>query len=621
MERLIGKIVNDRYRIMSIVGVGGMAVVYRAVDIHSDKTVAIKVLKYEFLEDEGFKTRFENESKAISILNHKNIVKIHDVSLNDDLYYIVMEYLDGITLKQYIKQQGKIGWRETLFLVGQTLSALKHAHDSGIVHRDIKPQNIMLLQDGSIKVTDFGIARFSHAATSTMTDKAIGSVHYISPEQVSAQGADPRSDIYSIGIVMYEMLTGELPFDAENTVSVALMQLQTAPKPPKEHNPNIPEGLEEIILRCMAKNPDNRYESTEALVDDIERFKQNPSIRFEYKYMSDESPTKYIDAIKTIKSEEEFDSEEGRKSYVGIITGIMAAVAILAAAFVLLVSRPWEEQMPTDVEIPRLLGLDIDEVISDVENYGNFRIVELQRVYNDDYEEGEIFSQSPVEGMVVKPGADIRVSVSLGPKTAVVPDVEGKNYIQAEIDIEKLGLTTSVLREYSDTVVEDHVIRTEPAIGAELAEGEVVEIYVSQGAKIEKVYVPHLVDLTENEARGALTQVGLVASVSQVVSDKPYGVVVYQGIESGAQVDEGTVVSIEISDGSLAPVEKQITVSFPQSPSSFTLEIKKSGETVYSEIHYATERSAIIVLTGRGTEIVEIYIDDTLKESGFVDFT
>ena len=315
MDRLIGKLVNNRYRIQSVIGMGGMAIVYRAIDVQNGATVAIKVLKQEFLADEQFRMRFENESRAVSILNHKNIVKVFDVALNDDLYYIVMEYLNGITLKQYINQQGHLGWRETLYFLSQILDALRHAHSKGIVHRDIKPQNIMLLSDGSIKVTDFGIARFSSTNTNTMTDKAIGSVHYISPEQVSADHIDQRSDIYSVGVTLYEMLTGELPFDADNPVSVALMQLQLDPPSPRQKNPDIPEGLEEIILKCMAKNPDNRYSCVEELMEDVERFKQNPSIRFEYKYLSDENPTKYMDAIRVIKDEEEFDDPFRKRGY------------------------------------------------------------------------------------------------------------------------------------------------------------------------------------------------------------------------------------------------------------------------------------------------------------------
>ena len=446
-------------------------------------------------------------------------------------------------------------------------------------------------------------------------------MHYISPEQVSASGADPRSDIYSVGVMMYEMLTGVLPFDAENPVSVALMQLQTPPEPPTKHCPEIPEGLEEIILKCMAKNPDNRYETAQDLMDDIERFKLNPSIKFEYKYLSDENPTKYIDAIKTIKSGEEFESDERRRSYLGTLSGIMVAVVLIVVAFVLLVAKPWASSVPTDVKIPSLVGLVYDDVVADTETYKDFRIVELQRVYNDDYEAGQIFSQSPVEGMVVKPGADIKVSVSLGPKKSTVPSVIGKNYIQAQIDITKLGLKCDTMREYSESVVEDYVIRTDPEAGTELEAGSTVLLYVSEGRKINKVSVPTLVGLTEDEARRQLNEIGLVAAATLVPGDKAYGTVLTQNIQPDQQVDEGTIINLEISDGSSAPIQKEITVTFPKSPATFTLTIKKSGETVYEATHLADEKSVRLVLSGRGTEIVEIYINNILKESGFVDFS
>jgi len=269
MDSLKGKIISSRYRIQSVVGVGGMSVVYKAIDLTNNETVAVKVLKHEFLNDSQFRSRFKTESTVIKMLSHPNIVKIYNVGFNDDLYYIVMEYIDGITLKQYIEQQGKLTWRETLNFITQILSALKHAHERGIIHRDIKPQNIMLLSDGSIKVTDFGIARISNHQTNTLTDRAIGSVHYISPEQVNGDKTDERSDLYSVGIMMYEMITGTVPFDAENPVSVALMQLQNVPKRPKDLTEDLPYGLEEIILKAMSKNPDNRFQSAEQFLKHI----------------------------------------------------------------------------------------------------------------------------------------------------------------------------------------------------------------------------------------------------------------------------------------------------------------------------------------------------------------
>ena len=261
MDKYLGKRLDGRYEIHELIGVGGMANVYRCTDTVDDREVAVKILKDEYLNNEEFIRRFKNESKAIAMLSHPNIVKVYDVSFGDMIQYIVMEYIDGITLKEYIDQQGIIEWKDAIHLTAQILKALQHAHECGIVHRDIKPQNIMLLQDGTIKVTDFGIARFSDKSTRTMTEQAIGSVHYIAPEQARGDATDGKTDIYSVGVMLYEMLTGKLPFDGDSAVTIALMQLQSTPKHPREINPGIPIGLEQITMKAMEKLPSDRYTS------------------------------------------------------------------------------------------------------------------------------------------------------------------------------------------------------------------------------------------------------------------------------------------------------------------------------------------------------------------------
>ncbi len=297
MDKYLGKRLDGRYEIHELIGIGGMANVYRCTDTLDDREVAIKILKDEFLNNDEFIRRFKNESKAIAMLSHPNIVKVYDVSFGDMIQYIVMEYIDGITLKEFIERQGVLEWKEALLFTTQVLRALQHAHESGIVHRDIKPQNIMLLQDGTIKVTDFGIARFSDKATRTMTDQAIGSVHYIAPEQARGDVTDGKTDIYSVGVMLYEMLTGKLPFEGDSAVSVALMQLQSTPIPPREVNPTIPEGLEQITMRAMEKQPENRYTSAAEMLSDIERFRMNPSIVFDYVMpFVDEAPTRFVDS-------------------------------------------------------------------------------------------------------------------------------------------------------------------------------------------------------------------------------------------------------------------------------------------------------------------------------------
>ena len=270
MENYVGKRLDGRYEVQEIIGVGGMAVVYKAYDSIDDRVVAVKILKDEFLANEEFRRRFKNESKAIAVLSHPNIVKVFDVSYGDRLQYIVMEYIEGITLKEYIEQVKTVSWKESIHFITQILRALQHAHDKGIVHRDIKPQNIMLVQNGNIKVTDFGIARFSRSETRTMSDNAIGSVHYISPEQARGDITDDKADIYSVGVVLYEMLTGQVPFQSDTSVSVAIMQLQAEPRRPTDINNSIPSGLEQITMRAMQKKVEDRYQSAAEMLLDIE---------------------------------------------------------------------------------------------------------------------------------------------------------------------------------------------------------------------------------------------------------------------------------------------------------------------------------------------------------------
>lgn len=279
MDKYIGKKLDGRYEITELIGIGGMADVYKAVDLMEDnKVVAVKILKSEFADNDDFVRRFRNESKAIAVLSHPNIVKIYDVGFSDKIQFIVMEYIDGITLKEFMEQQGVLKWKDTVHFIIQILRALQHAHDRGIVHRDIKPQNIMLFPDGTIKVMDFGIARFAREEGKTISDKAIGSVHYISPEQARGDITDEKSDIYSVGVMMYEMLTGVKPFDADTPVAVAVMHMQNAPRPPRQINDTIPEGLEAIVLRAMQKDASKRYQSASEMIKDIEEFKRNPSI-------------------------------------------------------------------------------------------------------------------------------------------------------------------------------------------------------------------------------------------------------------------------------------------------------------------------------------------------------
>ncbi|MGN0502015.1 MAG: Stk1 family PASTA domain-containing Ser/Thr kinase, partial [Ruminococcus sp.] len=431
MDKYIGKRLDGRYEIHELIGVGGMANVYRCTDTIDDREVAIKILKDEYLNNEEFIRRFKNESKAIAMLSHPNIVKVYDVSFGDMIQYIVMEYIDGITLKEYIDRQGIIEWKDALHLATQILKALQHAHECGIVHRDIKPQNIMLLQDGTIKVTDFGIARFSDKATRTMTEQAIGSVHYIAPEQARGDVTDGKTDIYSVGVMLYEMLTGKLPFDGDSAVTVALMQLQSTPKRPREVNPGIPIGLEQITMKAMQKQPSARYTSAAEMLSDIERFRLNPSIVFDYgKSFVDNQPTKFVNSIKDTKNdrtkviqkpvsderpsqdEPEDDDfvKEHKPSYYAVKGILIAAVAVCAIFFALAVFRGCNSVQAKDVDVPNYVGKTLVEAKED--NPNNFQF-EIKSKYDESKEIGAILDQEPAGGsMKVKSGSTITLTVN-----------------------------------------------------------------------------------------------------------------------------------------------------------------------------------------------------------------
>ena len=455
MDKYLGKRLDGRYEIHELIGVGGMANVYRCTDTVDDREVAVKILKDEYLNMRSL-SAVSKESKAIAMLSHPNIVKVYDVSFGDMIQYIVMEYIDGITLKEYIDQQGIIEWKDAIHLTAQILKALQHAHECGIVHRDIKPQNIMLLQDGTIKVTDFGIARFSDKSTRTMTEQAIGSVHYIAPEQARGDATDGKTDIYSVGVMLYEMLTGKLPFDGDSAVTIALMQLQSTPKHPREINPGIPIGLEQITMKAMEKLPSDRYTSAAEMLSDIERFRLNPSIVFDYgnKSFVDNQPTKFVHSLRDSKVRNKIDNEatkvvdmpqddvvvkeeqfadedfvkEHKPSYYAVKGIVIAAVAVCAIFFALAMFRGCSTSQAKDVEVPDYVGKSF---VSIKENNPNDFKFEVKSEYDESKEMGVILDQEPKGGsMKVKSGSTITVTVNGTDTEVSVPYVT--NYSEKE---------------------------------------------------------------------------------------------------------------------------------------------------------------------------------------------
>ena len=592
-DKYVGKRLDGRYEIGEVIGEGGMAVVYSAWDIEDQIPVAIKILRDEYLGNDEFIRRFKDESKAIAVLSHPNIVKVYDVSFGDRIQYIVMEYIDGTTLKDYIEKNGQINWKETIHFVLQILRALQHAHDKGIIHRDVKPQNIMLLEDGTIKVTDFGIARFSKNTTRsmTMTNKAIGSVHYISPEQARGEPTDAKSDLYSLGVMMYEMLTGKLPFDADNAVSVAIMQLQSDPEPPRKINPKIPVGLEEIIIRTMQKEPKKRYRSAAEMYNDLIKFKKNPSMKFNYNYDSvDEEPEKpKVNTVKKIevetpyKDDDEWDDdsdESGSSPITQIIGGaVIAFVAVCLVFLVLAVFKGFSSNSTTDVLVPNLIGLDFNAVNKDKVTY-NFKW-DVTNVYDADKPIDIILSQNPQPSeKKIKEGSTIQITVNSEETTLNLPSVDGRTKDDAVQKIKSVNLVPEVLMVLDNQTAEGYVKQTYPTAGSKVTIGSSIKIYVSKKAGEAKVEVPNLVGLTLSEAQTKLKEVGLNYDgysymPSTVAKDK----IVAQNPLRGAKVNRDTNVKVILSEGPPRNVSLTQTVDLPADiASSVKFEVIIDGE-------------------------------------------
>lgn len=595
MDSYVGKRLDGRYEIREIIGVGGMAVVYKAYDNIDDRIVAIKILKEEFLANEEFRRRFKNESKAIAVLSHPNIVKVYDVSFGDRLQYIVMEYIEGITLKEYIEQQKVINWKEAVHFTTQILRALQHAHDKGIVHRDVKPQNIMLLQNGNIKVTDFGIARFSRGETRTMTESAIGSVHYISPEQARGEITDDKADIYSVGVVLYEMITGKLPFESDSAVSVAIMQLQNEAVHPREINPQIPVGLEQITLRAMQKNIKDRYQSAAEMLLDLDEFRRNPAIKFDYSYFVDKEPTKYIGQQATTviptagapappqpeEAEDEIeDEEEEHNKVLPILIGVMSALLGVVILVVIILALFTDIFKNDKIEVPELLGKVYTEEIENNKEYTDDWKFEVKYVTSTTYQAGQVCNQSPYGGAKAKKGSTIKLEVVSGGSLVEVPKIKGHEIAAAKSELSAAGFTSiKVITQYDDSMDPGLVISSDPKEGTKADTTTTITVYVSTDVNENDVKVPGLLGLnyktnkTEIE-KDYLEEIGLkLGRVREEDSDKPEGQIIEQSIDEGTAVSKGTKIDIVISTGKAANSSVNITITLPNTGSTETLEI------------------------------------------------
>ena len=565
MDNLIGKKLDGLYEVRELIGSGGMANVYKAVMLGHNgpvpvgTVVAVKVLRQEYTHDPDLVRRFKNESKAISLLNHPNIVKVYDVSVNDDLQYIVMEYVDGMTLREYLNERGgKLSSRETVHFISQILKALEHAHANGVVHRDIKPQNIMLLDNGQLRMMDFGIARISRADNQLLVGKAMGSVHYIRPEQAKGDETDCTSDIYSVGVMMYEMLSGHLPFDADDVVEVAIKQISDQPKSLREIAPEVPGALVEITEKAMAKLPQNRYASAREMLDALDTYVQNPSVMFEYQYITEDAPEKVVKRTMNQnrahrQPEPSAPRRKKRKTiFLPALLGITIAFCIACMLLNYLILNDSSNLMnnKADIVLGDYIGMTQEQAQA-VDQIASGQIkVTWEQEYNSNYAAGYIYKQSPVSGRNVREGQSVTLTVSLGTQYVTVPDLT--NYVQsdAEQQLKDLGVSVLVTQAVDTSVASGAVIRTDPAAGTQVEAGSTVIVYISRPQVATTTKVPSLIGLTVDDARTLLVQNRLgLGSQTEQYSDQPAGAIIGQDPQAGSTVKLNDRVNIVVSAG------------------------------------------------------------------------
>lgn len=573
MDKYLGKRLDGRYEIREIIGVGGMAVVYKAYDNVENRFVAIKILKEEFLSNQEFLRRFKNESKAIAMFSHPNIVNVYDVSFGDLIQYIVMEYIEGITLKEFIEREGSLRWKDAVHFTIQILKGLQHAHDKGIVHRDVKPQNIMVLSDGTIKVTDFGIARFARSDQRTITDKAIGSVHYISPEQARGEKTDEKTDLYSVGVMLYEMLTGKLPFQAESAVSVAIMQLQRDPMLPSKINGSIPQGLEQITMHAMQKSQERRYQSASEMLCDLTNFRKDPAITFPYSYFVDDAPTKFVNEIDVSKdtptSDTVVETTKKLNSMVPILTGVAVAVVIALIVLGVIFGKKLFTNTGKEFDCPNFVGMTREEIEKDRDLNDKFIFV-FKEESNAEYAVGEVFEQSIEKGKKLKKGTKITLKVSVGEKLIQVPDVTDNPEATAISTLEAAGFKCNRLQVPNEEIAIGNVINTIPKSGEMKPEGSTIDVYISTGKEQVMVDIPSVYGEPVSQARDRLELVGLTANVvyvniTPVDNYQPKDNVLRQDPPGGSdKVPEGTAITLYVSSGMFeTDIEITLPTTFP----------------------------------------------------------
>ena len=678
MDQYIGRLLDGRYEILEVIGTGGMAVVYKARCHRLNRLVAIKILKDEFAKDEEFRRRFRAEGQAVAMLSHPNIVQVYDVSSSDTANFIVMELIDGISLKQYMEKKGSLNWKETLHFAMQIATGLEHAHSRGIVHRDIKPHNVMVLKNGSVKVMDFGIARVM-SKSNTLTKEALGSVHYISPEQAKGSYTDNRSDLYSLSVVMYEMTTGRPPYDGESPVAVAIQHINGGAVPPSVLNPNIPKGLEQIIQKGMALDVKDRYSSATEMLRDMEEFRKNPSMVFDYASQEPASrpaipvaqapittaervvmqktgvrpaqehgksapaqPRKRAEAPEKRRPQEPRQrtqqrsrtDERSRVATAAIVVCSAVAVISICVFLAALFNGAILNQEKELVDVPNLVGSFFSDDMST--QYADFTFRFQPQEYSDQYQKGQIMRQEPVGGSRVVKGTEIVLTVSMGeePQAKVMENLVGVTQEEARSFLENQGFLPLVRNETSSMYDAGVVIRTEPSAGTELSPGQTVKLWVSIGPEVILQKMPDVLGMDLDIALRVLDQVGFKNIRTREISDgKTPGAVVYQSVKKDEEIDITTEILLEYTalpketeaptqeETQQEPVSRFVTFDLPVREEPYDLTIYHEGILVMepSRIEPGTH-SITLELKGLGEQKYDLYIDDVLYASKVVEF-
>lgn len=647
---MIGTLLGGRYEILELIGTGGMANVYKARCTMLNRFVAIKVLKDEFSHDQDFIKRFNIESQAAAGLSHSNIVSVYDVGTQENIHYIVMEYVDGITLKKYMEEHGALSVEEAINFSIQIASALNHAHRKGIIHRDIKPQNILVTKDKQLKVTDFGIARAVSSYTMKIEDGAMCTAHYCSPEQASGRYTDEKSDIYSLGVVMYEMLTGRLPFESDNSVSVAIKQIQEEPVRPSEINPLIPKNVEDVVLKAMKKDQSERFQTASEMLIELNYINNGVKISKEKEELSGKFETKVINIknkdsksknsdIRTAPKKEEAKKEDKVAVVAAIISSVVVVslICFLAISFMFPTILPWNK-LPDVAEgkAPNLIGVKYEQA---VKKYKNIEFIEEEAEYSNLYDEGYIIRQSPDPGEDMEKPYKIKVVVSKGAKIVPIPKLENVEYREAEMKLDELEILYTVTYETSSTVPEDIVIKVSPSAGTKVKAGtDMVTLTVSSGNEKKKTEVPNVVGKTRSEAEKIIEKSGFTFTVKKVNSSKEEGTVVEQSLSAGSMAEEKANIVISVSNGHKDDSDndgndsqtgtkpsgneggtgtaeqpktsvKELTVSLPSDRDTATVKITVNGQTVYEKTHNTSEGAVSVPIKGSGSTTVAYYID------------